>query len=241
MSNDFCALPTDFPLTLYGQKIFREVIRRIDGDDVLDLGCGTVGHYWAMGYMQRVKSITYADYCEENIDLLSTTLARLTPDFLQFHYEDTIQFLQAEQLLSPTVTYEAIAEQLITTCAHTMVADFKQDLSFLGTFDTVLALESIECVDTQEEFFHVVSTIYRLLKPNGTFVGIITPYDSKNAYTQMFIDRGVEGNLNPQRADVEATFQQAQFEHITVQTLATGIYNYSQALVIHATKGASSS
>ena len=218
MSNDFCALPTDFPLTKYGQMIFREVIRKITGDDVLDLGCGSVGHYWALGYMGRVKSITCVDYSAANIDLLTSTLATLTPEFLQFYYDDTIQFLQAEQFLSPNSTYEELAEQLITTCTRALVADFKQDLSFLGTFDTVVALEAIEC---------------------GVFAGVITPYDTKNAYAQMFIDRGVSGNLNPQLADVKAALLQADFQQVQVRPMATHIYNYSQSLLIYAIKGAS--
>ena len=239
MSNDFCALPTDFPLTKYGQMIFREVIRKITGDDVLDLGCGSVGHYWALGYMGRVKSITCVDSSAANIDLLTSTLATLTPEFLQFYYDDTIQFLQAEQFLPANSTYEELAEQLITTCTRALVADFKQDLSFLGTFDTVVALEAIECVDTQEEFLHVVRAIHQLLRPGGVFAGVITPYDTKNAYAQMFIDRGVSGNLNPQLADVKAALLQADFQQVQVRPMATHIYNYSQSLLIYAIKGAS--
>lgn len=236
MSNDFCAVPTDIPLTKHGQMIFREVIRKITGDDVLDLGCGSVSHYWAMGYVERVKRITSVDYSEASIALLSSTLATLTPEFLQSHYDDTIQFLQEEQFLPSTATYEEIAERLITTCTNILVADFKQDLSFLGTFDAVLALEAIECVDTQKEFLQAVLTVYELLRPNGIFVGIVTPYDTKDAYTQMFIEQGVEGNLNPQRADIEAAFHDAGFQQVDVKQVATHIYNYSQALVIYARK-----
>ena len=236
MSNDFCATPTNFPLTKHGQMIFREVIRNIAGGDVLDLGCGSVSHYWALGYVWRVKSVTGVDYSEASIASLSSTLATLTPEFLQSHYEDTIQFLQAVQLLNPTLAYDELAERLITTCTC-QVADFKQDLSFLGTFDYVLALESIGCVDTQEEFLQVVQNIHRLLTPKGVFVGVITPYDTKDQYTRMFIEQGVEGNLNPQLDDVEAAFIRARFQQVDVKPIATRIYNYSQSLVVHATRG----
>jgi len=241
MSNDFCATPTDFPLTKHGQMIFQEVIRNVVGDNVLDLGCGSVGHYWALGYMGRVKSITCVDYSESSIAALSSTLATLTPDFLQSYYEDTIHFLQTEQLIDPVLTYDELAEQLIMTCTRVLAADFRQDFSFLGTFDCVLGLEAIECVDTPEEFLYVVQNIHRLLTPQGIFVGIVTPYDTKDAYTQMFIEQGVEGNLNPQLADIEAAFLHADFQHVHVKAIATHIYNYSQSLVIYASKGASSS
>ena len=52
----------------------------------------------------------------------------------------------------------------------------------------------------------------------------------------MFIEQGVEGNLNPQRADIEAAFRYAGFQQVDVKQIATHIYNYSQALIIYARK-----
>ncbi len=237
MSNDICVSAVDMPLTLAGQRVLEHLSTHVPlGARVLDAGCGSVAHYWALGYAHRVRSVMGIDLDPAAVQACQATLTRLDPWWLATNYSDTLTWLQhqhgwpGELLQVANRCAEALAQVMLPVQQH----DFTRPLEGLGCFDAVIALESLECVDTREQLLQVCTNLTHVLAPSGVLLAIVTPYQHHTPMVQRFIDNAVEGRLNPDASVIRQVLHSLPLHHIQVQEVTTGIDNYPVSLMIHA-------
>lgn len=221
------------PLTLARREKFLQVVSRVRGGRVLDLGCGYTGHYWAMGYLSRAESISFYDAVSENISLQSQTIEQLSPDYIEAHLSDTVDFLKAHKLLPDEWDYSAIASNLIEKIEQILVFDFAKDTPN-SKFDTVLALESLEIAESQLELERSCATAHALLKPGGQLIGLALPYTELLPQTAEAIALRREGSLNPDSQQLESALKLAGFEVSYLKQYETGTPNYPIGIAFEA-------
>jgi 2-polyprenyl-3-methyl-5-hydroxy-6-metoxy-1,4-benzoquinol methylase len=217
----------------FKQAVFKHLITRITHGQVLDLGCGKAGLYWSLGYIQRVEQVTFFDYWAENIEFLHTSLNELSGVQLEKDYEAVVSFLQAQQLLTNPFSYEALAEELVTKIVDIQPFDFLSD-STQERYDVVLCLQSLECVNNQEELGCALTTTRKLLKPDGVCLGSVLRYRQRSDFTDKLIAAKLDGQLNPTAELLEHALLKSGFQQISLQKIAVPEQNYHELLLFTA-------
>lgn len=224
------------PLTHIRKEKFKRIVSQIDGGDVLDLGCGQTGHYWALGYAHKVDSIAFYDVVEENINEQIVNIENLSPDFIDENFQNTLDFLKAEEIIPEDMTSRDIAENIISKTADIRTFDFSNDRTD-DTFDIILAMESVEIADNYEQFVATLKNVRSMLRPGGKFIGLILPYGDLLPSTQEQINIRREGRLNPGMEMTLRGFSDAGLRMDKVETYATMQQNYEEAICFYASRG----
>ncbi len=225
-----------YPMTPYRARIFSEVLAHVKGKDILDLGCGQGGVYWALSYCFDCRSISFFDYYEENLEEINRQLTSISPEFLEQNFGKTIEFLSQKRLIPSQSTPFDIACHLLDKVEIVKQFDFRIN-STTRTFDTVLAIESLECVNSLEELMSVLQVCHELLREGGQLVGIAARYDTFTDRTQELIDARFAGALNPDEDMLLKAFLESGFSVIDVKTVSTPeLHNYSHAVLFNVTK-----
>jgi len=217
------------------QAVFTHLLTKITHGQLLDLGCGKAGLYWSLGYIQRVEQVTFFDYWDENIAFLHTALNELSANQLEQDYGAVIPFLREKQLLTSPFSYEALAEELVTKIVDIQPFDFLQDTS-PERYDAVLCLQSLECVNTQDELEQALTTIRTLLKPGGMCLGSVLRYQQKSHFTDQLIAARLEGMLNPTTEELEHALLKKNFQQITLHCIPIAGQNYHELFLFTAEK-----
>lgn len=221
------------PMSLMRREKFARILSKIKGGDVLDLGCGQAGHYWAIAYAHRVNSISFYDVVEENIAEQLMSIENLSPEFIEDNLMDTIDHLKNEGDLPANMSVEEIAENIITKTKDIRVFNFVTD-NVDKKFDYIMAMESIEIADTYEDYVSSLKNAKSMLKDDGLFLGIILPYDKLLPFTQDAIDIMREGVLNPDVEETKKAFADAGLKLEALDTYQTEQPNYSTAICFYA-------
>ena len=80
------------------------------------------------------------------------------------------------------------------------IRSVSEDLSDLGTFDLVTAVLSLYYFADAGEMVRAMKNIRRVLKPGGTFIGVVTPFAAYEGYgVTMLSPTGQEGKPIPVR------------------------------------------
>ncbi len=218
------------------QAVFTHLITKITHGQVLDLGCGKAGLYWSLGYIQRVEQVTFFDYWTENIAFLHTSLNELSGAQLEKDYGAVVSFLQEQQLLTIPFSYEALAEELVTKIVDIQPCDFLSASAqeCQERYDVVLCLQSLECVNNQDELDRALTTIRKLLKPDGMWLGSVLRYQQRSAFTDKLIAAKLDGKLNPTAELLENALLKSGFQQINVQKIAVPGQNYHELLLFTA-------
>ncbi len=90
------------PVNDIRKLVFTELISKVHGDIVLDLGCGAVGHYWSLGYIDKVGTVDFVDCNKVFIESQSATINQLSPEYLEANFKETILFLKKMALFHPS-------------------------------------------------------------------------------------------------------------------------------------------
>jgi 2-polyprenyl-3-methyl-5-hydroxy-6-metoxy-1,4-benzoquinol methylase len=221
------------PITPFRKLIFENLISRVSGQKVLDLGCGQVGHYWALGYSDRVKTIDFLDYHQTNIDILSEKIASINPEKLERKFADTINFLKDSKIIS-LQNYQEIAFNLVSKVRQTEVFDFLKDI-LAEKYDTILAIESLECVNSKEDFILALNNTAKLLEPKGRLLALVLRYNLPDNYTHKLISEKMEGGLNPDQKQLEKMFKNSDLSLNWIKTVAVPeLHNYPEAIFLEA-------
>lgn len=215
------------------QAVFTHLIAKIAQGQVLDLGCGKAGLYWSLGYIQRVEQVTFLDYYAENVAFLHTSLNELSASRLEKDYGAVISFLQAQQLLATPFSYEALAEELVTKIVDIQRFDFLADNTY-ERYDTVLCLQSIECVNTQDELEQTLKTIRNMLKQDGTCLGSVLRYRQSNHFTDRLVAAKLDGRLNPTAEQLQHSLLKSGFQQITLHTIPIPEQQYHELILFTA-------
>ncbi|MBN8550032.1 MAG: methyltransferase domain-containing protein [Deltaproteobacteria bacterium] len=221
------------PLTQARREKFLQVVSRVRGGRVLDLGCGYTGHYWAMAYLNRATSISLYDAVEENIAQQLQTIEQLTPEYIETYLGETVQFLKANKLLPTDWDNARIASSLIQMMEEVSVFDFSKDEP-TQTFDCVLALESIEIAASREELLRSCATTRALLQKGGQLVGLALPYETLLPSTLEAVALRREGLLNPNMTEFSSALSANGFEITHLHEYETGTPNYPRGIAFEA-------
>lgn len=221
------------PLSHMRREKFKRIVAAIEGGDILDLGCGQAGHYWAMGYAHKADSLSFYDVVPENIDEQINSIETLSPDFIDTHFQETLDFLYGENILPRDCDAQSIAADIITKTADIQVFDFVKD-KVDRQFDNILAMESIEIADTYDDYVSTLRNAKGMLRLGGLFLGVILPYDELLPTTQEQIDIKREGILNPGVEQTRDAFSDAGWDLQRLETYKTLQANYEDAICFYA-------
>ncbi len=224
------------PITELSKMVFQELVKNISSGSVLDLGCGQIGHYWAMGYIDKVSQVSFLDYHSQNIDRQADIIFNSNPIDFEKGFSSTLDYLKTEKFVNTTFDIETLFSELIQKTSQVCIYDFLK-ASKATEYDHILAIESIECVNTKREFIKVLNNIYTMLNPNGVLHASILRYDQKNQDTENLINQKMEGGFNPDIQTIINSFENTQLELISCKShQIQGIKNYPQVTFIQAMK-----
>jgi SAM-dependent methyltransferase len=231
---ELCAIASgyvNFPITPYRKKLFTEVISCINKGNVLDLGCGQAGTYWALGYADRVDSITFVDYHESNIRATNKQLNELSPSVISEQFGDSFGFLQSAGILSPHSNEINVAEAIIEKVVSVDKLDFL-DMCFKERFDFILSVEALECVNDYMQLKQVLANCFQALASDGRLLGVAAMYDVFTDRTRELIEVRLEGSLNPDEQILLKAFEESGFTVSFTTTVQTPErFNYSKAVI----------
>lgn len=221
------------PITPFRKLIFEKLISKVKGKKVLDLGCGQVGHYWSLGYQDKVEMIDFLDYHQTNIEILSEKIASINPEKLKQNFADTINFLKDSKIIS-LQSYQEIAFNLVSKIRQMEVFDFLKD-RWTEKYDTILAIESLECVNTEEDFILALNNTAKLLKKNGKLLALVLRYNLPDNYTHKLIYEKMEGDLNPDQKQLEKMFENSNLSLDWIKNISVPeLHNYPEAIFLEA-------
>lgn len=217
----------------YRSLLFDEVISTIDGGDICDIGCGLVGPYWMLGYIERVNSVSLYDCNPSTIAAAAERLDNLTPERLKEQYYSTYQHLLKKGVV--TSSLEQLCMSIVEKTYDTSVADTLDITTLPDTrFDHCIAIESLECVEDTESFVRSITNALTLLKPGGHLAMALLGYRERNAQTDVMIAQRYEGALNPSRDTVAACLEKIPHTRSTITTHTDlGFHNHSNLEVVH--------
>lgn len=222
----------DQPVTPYRKEIFDKLIRRVSGGRVCDLGCHAVGHYWALGYAERVDDIALYDLSEDALKMQQYEIDMLSPDSMEERFGDTLRFLRESNITNSDLESMAfsIQEKIGSIRQFNFLTDEPDE-----TFDWVLALESLGVVNTREEYETAFHTAKKLMKPgNSTLFAIHVPYETESEYVEFLRSGLIEGRFNPSLEVTNQTLESLGFSHHSVEKIVTNEPNYPIAHFITA-------
>jgi 2-polyprenyl-3-methyl-5-hydroxy-6-metoxy-1,4-benzoquinol methylase len=222
------------PPQLLKQVVFTHLLSRITHGCLLDLGCGKAALYWSLGYIQHVEQVTFFDYRDENITFLHTALNELSGPRLEKDYGAVISFLRRQQLLDTSCSHEMLAEELVTKVVDCQAFDFLV-ASVQASYDYVLCLQSIECVNTPDELDLALLTIKKLLKAGGMCLGSVLRYQQRNRFTDALIAAKLDGQLNPSAELLEHALLKNGFQQVNLQRIDVTGQPYHELLLFTAT------
>lgn len=223
------------PITSNRKAVFEKIIAKIpDNSRVLDLGSGTIGYYWSLGYAHKVRSISYWDRSEKFLGELRSEINSLAPEHLRAHFSGTIEFLKNSKII-PSLSYEKICENMISKIDDIQQFDFLTDRTE-KEFDAVVCIESMECVNSKDELDVAAKNIAHILNPEGILLAFVLRYDAMDDRVRDSIKHTTDGLLNPTEDMLRKALQKHFSAIHIVREERTNLHNYSEALFIEAGK-----
>lgn len=225
-----------WPLSANKRLMIDRVMGDVTGPDVLDLGCGEAGLYWALTYAARVKTLSFYDLDESATENLLRQLDDISPDYLERHFADTVRYAAGAGVIGANVSYDDLARALIEKTREIRAFDFRCDNGD-SRFDTILSLESLQVADTQEQLSAQIRNAAAMLKQGGKILGIGWCYDRLDADTEMLIGLRSFGRLNPSAQHYQAAFTDAGLTVTRLETVPTPeIHNFGTSVIFCAEK-----
>lgn len=203
--------PSEFVKRIYWKKVINE----IDHGKVLDLGTGSVGHYWALGYISDIEEVHLTDNNQQLLEDLRNKLNKISSDKIEKDFSKTLDFLREKEILSEEVSSEDLASQIFRK-SRVRKLDFKENHA-TEDYDFAVSMESIGCVNSETQFQKAVSSTYRSLKYGGTMIGVADVYEEGHEYVKQLKNQGLESDLNPGAEEFREKLENAGFSEIKVE------------------------
>jgi len=184
------------PFSEKSRQIFTRLIAPIKNKTILELGCGANGYFWALGYVQRAQSITFCDRSQLYLDCLKKNLNQLCKAKTIQSFSAVLSFLKNKKLVDAQATIHELAKQILMK-SEFVCYDFVCDKPLANKYDYIVMVESIACVQDQDELNLVLAKINKMLNKTGTLNAIWTPYIERNELTKILIKEKIDGQLNP--------------------------------------------
>ena len=218
----------------YFGDVIEYVIKKIDHGDVCDLGSHAIGHYWAMGYIERVQSYSCYDLSREALDIMQKTLDNWESGDIRKKHGYYLQYLREKNVIE--AADEEIETQIRTKLADVRQFDFLKDTPD-RKYDIVMANESLPVVDDFDQFLKAMQTCYDFLKPGGLLLTVSGQYERVTSYISEMQDHKIEGRLNPGAADFTKAMKQTGFKEIETKTIPVTYPDYIAVDICSARKG----
>lgn len=194
--------------------VFSSLLAPIHSGAVLDIGCGTAGLYWAMGYADRVSSLSFLDCQKVQIQELEDQLSLTTPEYIESNFGDTIAYLKPGLPLDK-VSF-AMASCLQENSDAFLVSDIAQPdisiTSYSRKWQHVVALQSLQCLASLDEFEQALCNISQLLAKEGTFCGTLLHYHKVTSRVEELRKHRLEGYLQLTTLDLEQLLLRHNFQ-----------------------------
>ncbi|MBA3823055.1 MAG: class I SAM-dependent methyltransferase [Ktedonobacterales bacterium] len=201
------------PPTPLRRAKFQHLRRYVQGGAVLDLGCGESGLYWALGYVSDIDRLHLADVNPQFVATIRQQIDLLDPLLLEAAFGATLAWLGT--LAEGLPHTAAFAERLLDALAPPTVIDMLRPFAD-AAYDTIISLEAVECVADATAFLTALRHSYAALRPGGVLVGDLLRYAEPDAIVQELIAQGLEGQVNPDAAQLHTALQVAGFDAITM-------------------------
>ncbi len=207
----------------YFQDVLTHIIPQIDGGDVCDLGAHAMGHYWAIGYIERVNSYSCYDLSAEALDIFRDTIKNLKPGDIRRNQGDLLDFLYEQDIIKASV--DEIERQLVEKLSTVKQFDFLKDTPD-RQYDVVLAMESLPVVDTFDDFLTALRTAYGFLREGGLLLTVSGQYEKVTPYITEMQSHKIEGKLNPGAATFAEAMKIVGFRDIKTKTVPVDFQDY---------------
>lgn len=197
MLNYYCEL-WDYifePLNDVRKFKFLDVVSKVSWNKVCDLWCWYSWLFWALWYFQRVDEIYFYEYYDVYIDKLNYFINNISPEFLEENFWEVIFFLQKNNLIDKNKSFVDIASELLEKIICVEKINFLEKIPW-ENFDVIFTNESIECVESNNNFSKILNNIYSWLCAWWKLIFIMLGYDKKNNITEELIKFKLEWNLN---------------------------------------------
>lgn len=216
------------PIDSYKKMVMAFLVRYVKGD-VLELGAGETPWFWALGYIQNSNSVLFTDRNQEYLDNFIDFIQSVDEDYFEQQSRETISFIRS--ITKRSITAQKSLEGLMNK-TEVRKLDFSKPFNLEKQFDTVLSVESIECVDTKDEFEIAFQNVHNYLKQGGRFVCVALPYKVQDEKVEKLIKQGLEGRLNPDKNAFQEVATKVGFKNINIETRSTGKETYPEVLFI---------
>lgn len=219
------------PLSSYRQQIFKHLAAYIPAETerLLDLGCGAVGFYWALGYLSRVQSITFADAHTETLELLAERIDRLSPESINAEFSETIDPLISEKLLPQTFFPELWLQDFYSRLEGLEKKDALSDVQDRNAYDVILGLELFDCANTSTELHKMLEYCLASLNQGGRLIGCVLNYREWSSVLEDLAAERLAGRLNPSAELLKATAGKVGFYPLYLETCITGMNKFPNA------------
>lgn len=205
------------PVSPYRQSIFDWINRHMPaGASVLDLGCGAVGFYWALRYLELAEKLSFADRNQDVIDLLSSRIDSLSPDSVRAQFGDMTD--DAQGWLED---FHAKIDTIRVANAITDTPDTK--------FDAILAIELFDCANTEEDLSAMTRYCANSLNDGGRLIGCTLHYQEWTDSLEELSQDALAGKLNPDANTLKHTLVDAGLTIEGFDIRNPGMKNYPQA------------
>lgn len=214
------------PVTPYRQSVFDWINRWMpEKASVLDLGCGAVGFYWALRYLDNVSAISFADRNEDVIALLSSRIDSLTPSSVRAQFGDMTD--DAQGWLED---FHGKIESILVVDA---LADRPQK-----EYEAVIAIELLDCANSDEELSAMLHYCRNSLKLGGRLIGCALHYQDWTDSLEELSKDALAGKLNSNANSLKSALADANLTIEGFDIRDPGMKNYPQAYFFCASRKA---
>ncbi len=203
------------------------------GSDVLDIGCGVKAMFYSTAFIAKAKSVDWNDINSDAIDYLNNAVGAVTPEYLAAQYRSLFAYLaQIGVQISPEEFLANLHDKLgkIECKSFFEAADNAR-------YDEIIAIESVEVLNTIDEYRTVLQNCFDLLRPGGRLHAFVLNFDVRNEGVEAQIADRIEGELNPDAALTTEILQSIGFDiSHCISERFSDMANYSSGYFIKAVK-----
>lgn len=205
------------PLSPYRSSIFAWINHFMPDDaNILDLGCGAVGFYWALHYLEKANHIAFADRNPDVIDLLASRIDSLTPRAIRDQFGDMTDDAQAwlEEFHDKTGDLQ-IVDALTAAPAQ--------------KYNAVLALELFDCANDEDQLSRMIAYCANSLEDGGRLIGCALNFTDWTESLESLSQSSLAGKLNPSAGLLQKTLEKSGLNLAAFETRDPGMKNYAKA------------
>lgn len=202
------------PLTPYRRAIMDFVALHVpEGADVLDIGCGAVGFYWALGYLGKVASVSFGDGNPEILGRLAARVDALTPEGLErdFGAWDWAGGAGYEEWLA------ALHGKIVSVAPVDALGEAG------AVYGALVAVELFECAQDEDELARMAAFCAGSLAPGGRLVGCCLNFQEWTETLALLARERQAGPVNPDAAMLRGVLEKAGFAVTVMDTRETGM------------------